>query len=400
MLVNIICQAAKCSQLISFGKVSGRCLGNSTSFKKTINFGFNCPSRKMSSTHEIVQNYYGKELSNTSDLKTNACCTADAMPGHLRKAAALVHDEVLSKYYGCGLVVPELMEGCRVLDLGCGAGRDVYLLSHMVGEQGFVVGVDMTDEQLSTAQKYQEYHAKAFGFSSSNVEFKKGFIEKLDELGLEKNSFDVIVSNCVINLSPDKNAVLKGAYDLLKPGGELYFSDVYSDRRIPNELVKDPVLYGECLSGALYWNDFLRTSKSAGFHDSRLVSDAPITIENAEIQTKIGHVKFHSATFRLFKIPELEDACEDYGEAVIYKGTIITSPQKFSLDAHHHIETGRVFPVCRNTKLMLQCSRFAPHFEFLGAGESHLGIYEGCGKLSPFDKEGSLNNSATGTSCC
>jgi arsenite methyltransferase len=104
--------------------------------------------------------------------------------------------------------------------------------------------------------------------SAAQREFLKGYIEKLGELGLPPTSFDVIVSNCVINLSVDKLAVLRGAYDLLKPGGELYFADVYSDRRLSEEIKVDPLLYGECLGGALYWNDFLPMAK-------RLTASAP-----------------------------------------------------------------------------------------------------------------------------
>ncbi|MDO6805144.1 methyltransferase domain-containing protein, partial [Wenyingzhuangia sp. 1_MG-2023] len=118
----------------------------------------------------------------------------------------------------------------------------VYALAQLAGPEGEVIGVDMTDEQLAVARQHQDWHADAFGFS--NVRFIQGFIEKLDELGLEPESFDVIVSNCVINLSPDKAAVLKGVHQLLKPGGEFFFSDVYSDRRVPAAVRNDPVLYG------------------------------------------------------------------------------------------------------------------------------------------------------------
>eukprot|EP00122_Pirum_gemmata_P002710 Pgem_evm1s2443 len=211
----------------------------------------------------------------------------------------------------------------KVLDLGSGAGRDVYILSGMVGKDGFVVGVDMTDEQLEVANRHKDYHAKQFGYDQPNVEFKKGYIEKLNELNFPDNYFDIIVSNCVINLSPDKNAVLSEAFRVLKPGGELYFSDVYSDRRVPQELVDDEVLFGECLSGALYWNDFLTLSRKNGFNDPRLVSDSIITIGNKKLEALIGHIKFWSATYRLFKIPELENMCEDYGEAVVYKGMYV-----------------------------------------------------------------------------
>lgn len=114
----------------------------------------------------------------------------------------------------------------------------------------------------------------------------------MHELELADASVDVIVSNCVINLAPDKAAVLREAFRVLKPGGELYFSDVYSDRRIPLTLTQDPVLYGECLSGALYWNDFLQLSRKHGFTDPRLIDDRPIDISNPELAEKTGNILF------------------------------------------------------------------------------------------------------------
>jgi arsenite methyltransferase len=105
-------------------------------------------------------------------------------------------------------VVPAALEGARVLDLGSGSGRDVYLIAQLVGASGEAVGVDMTDEQLATAQSHIDWHAQRFGYARPNVRFLKGYIEKLGELGLEPASFDLIVSNCVINLSIDRPAVL------------------------------------------------------------------------------------------------------------------------------------------------------------------------------------------------
>lgn len=188
----------------------------------------------------------------------------------------------MAKYYGCGFVIPEQLKGLRVLDLGCGSGRDCYVLAQWVGESGRVVGVDMTDEQLQVANTYINWHRERNGFSVANVEFHKGYIERLGDLGFDENSFDVIVSNCVINLSPNKEAVLREVYRLLKPGGEFFFSDVYSDRRIPQPLRQDQVLWGECLSGALYWNDFLRLSKNCGFIDPRLYEDKYVKQINAK----------------------------------------------------------------------------------------------------------------------
>ncbi len=203
---------------------------------------------------ESVQNYYGKVLQHSNDLKTSACCDVSSLPDWLKPLLAKLHPQVTERYYGCGLVAPAVLEGARVLDLGSGSGRDCYLLAQLVGSQGQVVGVDMTPEQLAVANAHLQYHAEQFGFA--NVEFRQGYIENLDALGLSDASFDVIVSNCVINLSPDKDSVLREAYRLLKKGGELYFSDIYADRRLPAALREDELLYGECLGGALYWNDF------------------------------------------------------------------------------------------------------------------------------------------------
>ena len=241
----------------------------------------------LQATRDSVQEYYGKILTKSDDLKTNACTTDANMPDKVKAVMPLLNDEVIMKYYGCGIVMPEELEGCNVLDLGCGAGRDCYIISKLVGPKGKVVGVDMTDEQLEVANRHVDFHTKSFGYDEPNVEFKKGYIEKLADLGLPDNYFDVIVSNCVINLSPDKDAVLREAYRVLKPGGELYFSDVYSDRRVPQELVDDPVLFGECLSGALYWNDFLTIARRHGFNDPRLVSDSRITVSNKKIEERV-----------------------------------------------------------------------------------------------------------------
>jgi len=344
--------------------------------------------------HELVKDYYGRQLRHSDDLKTSACCDASQVPDWLKPLLARIHPEVVSRYYGCGLVCPPLLEGCRVLDLGSGSGRDVYALAQLVGERGHVAGVDMTGEQLAVAERHRAYHSEVFGFD--NVTFRQGYIERLDELGLESNSFDVIVSNCVVNLSPDKDAVLREVYRLLKPGGEFYFSDVYADRRVPDAVRNDPVLYGECLGGALYWNDFIGLSKRHGFADPRLVTDRPLDITDAELAPRVGNLRFFSATYRLFKLDGLESACEDYGQAVIYRGTIPDHAHRFVLDRHHDIETGRIFPVCGNTWRMLHGSRFRQHFAFIGDFSRHYGIFPGCGSDIPFVQ----NESAATSGCC
>lgn len=333
---------------------------------------------------EIVRKYYGEMLASSEDLQTNACCTVDTPPQYIREILSEIHPEVTRRYYGCGLIIPELLNSLNVLDLGCGTGRDCYLLSALVGEKGMVTGVDMTPQQLAIAKRHVDYHARLFKYHKPNVRFLHGNLEALNLLDLADAGFDLIVSNCVFNLCTDKGLVLRDAYRLLKSGGEIYFSDIYADRRIPESLAEDPELYGECLSGALYWNDFLALAKQAGFIDPRLVKDRPIEIQNTALSEKTGPIRFFSATYRLFKLDKLETACEDYGQAVVYKGTIDHCQHQFMLDKHHIFPTGKTFPVCGNTWKMLHETRFKDHFEFIGNWNTHYGIFKNCGVSLPF----------------
>ena len=148
---------------------------------------------------------------------------------------------------------------------------------------------------------------------------------------------------------------------------------------------------------ALYWGDFLDLAKAAGFGDPRLVSDRPLGVNDPQIAERVAPTQFYSATYRLFKIDGLESACEDYGQAVRYRGTIADAPNSFVLDKHHDIETGRLFPVCGNTWRMLQESRLAPHFEFFGDTSRHFGIFKGCGTDLPFDHDAKAEGSS---GCC
>lgn len=345
---------------------------------------------------ENSRDYYGQVLKGSADLRTDACATAEAPSAAVRTGMANVHPDVKARYYGCGLIAPAEIKGRRVLDLGSGAGQDAYILAQLVGADGHVTGVDTTPEQLAVAQAHLGWHADRFGYA--NVAFLEGDIERLDELALEPGSFDVIVSNCVINLVADKGAVFRAAHRLLKPGGELYFSDVYADRRVPDALKADPVLHGECLSGAMYWGDFLKVAKASGFEDPRLVTDRPLGIGDPAIAAMLDGIGFYSATYRLFKLEGLEPECEDYGQAVIYKGTAEGHPQRFVLDKHHVIETGRVFSVCGNSWKMLAETRFAAHFAFIGDFSRHYGVFAGCGGGVPFAPASEGN--AAAVSCC
>jgi arsenite methyltransferase len=308
-------------------------------------------------------------------LKTSACCTAESMPEYLRFLLKNVNDSVQSKFYGCGSPIPSALEGCSVLDLGCGTGRDAYVLSQLVGEYGSVTGVDMTDEQLTVANQNLDWHMEKFGYKKSNTRFIKGYIEDLKLAGLEDNSVDLVISNCVINLSPDKKSVFSEIVRVLKPGGELYFSDVFSGQRIPTELRQDKVLYGECLAGAMYTEDYRRIMMKLGILDTRVISKNLITLDDPEVFNKAGMIDFYSMTMRAFKV-ELEDICENYGHVAYYKGTIDECPHSFILDDHHLFKTGMPVPVCGNTANMLQQSRFSRHFMIEGDFTTHYGPFD------------------------
>ena len=255
----------------------------------------------METTYSSVQEYYGKILKTNQDLKTNACCTIDSIPIYLRPILSEIHPEVKDKFYGCGSPIPLYLEGKTVLDLGSGSGRDSFILSKLVGEKGKVIGIDMTDEQIQIAKKHTPFHLEKFGYKKSNLEFYKGYIENLKSIGILDNSIDVVVSNCVINLSPDKKTVFKEIFRVLKPGGELYFSDIFSSRRIPKELNEDPILLGECLGGAIYVEDFRRLLLDLNIKDYRIISKSQVSNFNPEIKNKIGAIDFYSLTIRAFK---------------------------------------------------------------------------------------------------
>ncbi len=343
-----------------------------------------------------VKEYYGRILTTSKDLKTGACCNSESLPPHQREALCLIDDEIIEKFYGCGSPIPPAVGGCTVLDLGCGTGRDVYLASRLVGPDGFVIGIDMTDEQLAVARRHVDSQMARFGYRKPNVEFRQGYIEDLSACGVEDNSIDLVISNCVINLSPQKKQVFAEIFRVLKPGGELYFSDVFSGRRIPGALRDDPVLYGECLGGALYIEDFRRMLRRLGCLDYRVVSKRPISFDNPEVEARVGMIDFYAMTVRAFKLASFEDICEDYGQAAVYLGTIPEMPHRFPLDDHHLFIAGKPMLVCGNSAAMVGETRFGKHFRIIGDRSIHFGPFD-CAPAAAKDAAG---DQCSGGSCC
>lgn len=306
-----------------------------------------------------VSDYYGKSLAGTGDLKTSACLTGGETTAEVAKLLRNVHPDVTARFYGCGSPIPPLLRGATVLDLGCGTGRDTYVVAQLVGPEGKAIGVDMTEEQLSVADNTEAWHAARFGYAKPNTRFVSGRIEDLAAAGIADGSVDVVISNCVINLAANKLDVFREIVRVLKPGGELYFSDVYADRRVPERLQRDKLLWGECLSGALYRGDFARLLRAAGFAAHWVVTSRRIDVGDPAIAAATGNIGFFSETVRAFKLAGLEDAAEDYGQAVVYSGTLPGHPHAFKWDASTYFITGLKTPVDGNTAKAIAGSRYA-----------------------------------------
>lgn len=312
--------------------------------------------------HDNVKKYYGSRLGSSCDLQTSAAssCNVSSMTRSVREALSLVHPEVIKKFFGCGLPFPAKLEECRVLDLGSGSGRDCFAFSKLVGPNGHVIGIDMTEEMITGSKQYIQYHQEKFGYSKPNVTFLQGYMEKLSEAGLQNDSFDVVLSNCVICLCPDKKSVLKEAYNVLKEGGEMYFSDMYASKPVPDHMKQDAVLWGEGMGGALYWQDFISLAVSVGFSTPHLVSASVIVVHNQELQVKAGDVQYASATYRLFKLPN-NPVCA--GAEVTYKGTIDGFQDQLTFDSAHNFKKDVPNKVDGEMALILQSSRFSPDFK-------------------------------------
>ncbi len=209
---------------------------------------------------------------------TSSCC-GGSLPETINKSIGYSEAELGSVPdganlgLGCGnpVALASLKEGETVLDLGSGAGFDCFLAANKVGKAGRVIGVDMTPEMLDKAR--QNARKGKYG----NVEFRRGEIEKLP---VEDNYVDVIISNCVINLSPDKLAVFREAFRVLKPGGRLMVSDIVLLAELPDFIKESVAAYVGCISGAMLKDDYLGAIKSAGFKDIKVIEETNFPIES------------------------------------------------------------------------------------------------------------------------
>jgi len=245
---------------------------------------------------KVVKNRYGR----IAKQEHRSCCSTCGCGSSPRSQAELIgysredlehvpQDAVMG--LGCGnpTGIADLKAGEVVLDLGSGAGVDVFLAANKVGATGKVIGIDMTEEMVTRARniaKEHDYH---------NVEFRLGEIESLP---LDDESVDAVISNCVINLSPDKSGVFREAHRVLRPGGRLTVSDIVSEGVVPEHIKTDEDAWACCIGGALRYEGYLEEIKSAGFHDVQVVSAKEFYLENEGSTTP---TKFLSITVKAYK---------------------------------------------------------------------------------------------------
>lgn len=242
---------------------------------------------------EIKKRYSELARINCSDCsssKSLSCCSSsncESPPQYIAWKLGYSPDEIENipensvSGLGCGnpVAFASLKEGEIVLDLGSGGGMDAFLASKKVGQRGKVIGIDMTEEMVEKAK------TTAIKNGYTNVEFRIGEIESLP---IEDETVDVIISNCVINLAPDKLQVFKEAYRVLKPTGRLMISDLVTIGELPEKIRKSFDAWAGCIAGALEKNDYLNKINKAGFSKIKIVSQKPYTIDiSQELKGKI-----------------------------------------------------------------------------------------------------------------
>ncbi len=228
-------------------------------------------TKKSEKIKQHVKKHYAELAKGTSCCDVSTCCGPSSrtsyakMIGYSGEEVNGLPDSVLRTVAGCGnpIALADLKEEEVVLDLGSGGGIDVFLAAKKVGSKGKVIGVDMTEEMVQLAKENAEK------MKIENVEFRLGEIENLP---VEDGMVDVVISNCVINLSPDKDKVFGEAFRVLKPGGRLLVSDVVTQGELPSEIREDPKMWAACVAGALDEEGYLRKIKNAGFKKVEVIA--------------------------------------------------------------------------------------------------------------------------------
>jgi len=311
------------------------------------------------------------------------CCPVDYGSEYLK----VIPREVIERDYGCGDPSRYLRDGETVLDLGSGTGKICFIAAQIVGPNGKVIGVDMTNEMLEVARRNAPVVAERIGYA--NVEFRKGRIQDLaldlelldqelkqnpitnaasflaadalaEELRVKhpliaSDSIDVVVSNCVLNLvePKSKRQLFDEIFRVLKKGGRAVISDIVSDEEVPEEMQNDPELWSGCISGAFTEEGFLAAFEDAGFYGIQILK------RDSDPWRTVQGIEFRSITIEAFK--GKQGACFERNQAVIYRG-----PFKEVLDDDdHRMERGKRYAVCDKTYNLYKKSPYREFFEFV-----------------------------------
>jgi len=241
--------------------------------------------------HDAVREHYAERIKsatlsaeqskgNASCCGSDNCCSTDSNLYPVELLATLPEGESAVSY-GCGdpITLASLQPGQTVLDLGSGAGIDCFFAAKKVGETGHVIGIDMTPEMIERAT------ASAKRLNISNVEFRQGYIE---ELPVDSNTVDVIISNCVINLSPDKSKVFAETFRVLKSGGKLAVSDIVTDGLLPDEVKQSLSAWAGCVAGAIEASEYISMMEAVGFTNIEI---KPVYFDKATIDSALEDMK-------------------------------------------------------------------------------------------------------------
>ncbi len=332
------------------------------------------------STESILRERYAAGAKERAD---KLCCPVDYDEEYLKA----IPQEVIERDYGCGDPSRYLCEGEVVVDLGSGTGKICFIAAQIVGPNGKVIGVDMTDEMLEVARHNAPIVAQRIGYA--NVKFRKARIQDLaldlelldrqlksnpitdaasflaaDELAEElrvkhpliaSDSVDVVVSNCVLNLvePKSKRALFEEIFRVLKKGGRAVISDIVSDEEVPEEMQNDPELWSGCISGSLTEEVFLTAFESASFYGIQILK------RDVQPWRTVRGIEFRSMTIEAFKGKQGE--CFERNQAVIYRG-----PFKEVLDDdNHRMERGKRYAVCDKTYNLYRKAPYQEFFEFV-----------------------------------
>ncbi len=302
-----------------------------------------------------VREYYAAAA---EQPKADLCCPTK----YDATAVAHIPQEVLDRFYGCGspMLSANIQSGDTVVDLGSGAGIDVFIAAKLVGPTGKAIGVDMTDAMLAVANENKPKVAAALGYDV--VEFRRGYLEQIP---VESKTVDLITSNCVVNLSPDKPRVFEEMWRILKDHGRIVVSDIVSETDLPPHLKVNPELWGECLVGALTEEQFLARLERAGFYG--------LTVLKKTYWKDVEGYPFFSITVQGFKY-EKTSGCIYKGHRAVYLG-----PGKAFIDEEGHLfPRNEPYEVCTDTVAKLSRPPYQGMFAIAEPGEERTG-YACCG---------------------